>query len=146
MKNLIFLTLILLLMYSCKEQSYQKAVDEATTVKLYTLAATPVQKESQTAGKVYVADYEVLQEIPLSEAQQSMLKEKALALKDATVPPARRCPFQGKYALQFDGKISLVFSTSPCNKMTVSDAGKPHHLDLTDKTDLPQILASLPGQ
>jgi len=94
-----------------------KSVDKT---ELYAIDAFPTPAQEQDLSKTYVADYKVMEYLPLSTDEAASLKLAAVNIRNYDALNVKSCPFMAKYAVRFTTakeQLTYVISPAPCGKI-----------------------------
>jgi hypothetical protein len=105
---------------------YFGIIKDAKQTELFLVSETPVAPNEQTAGKLYLSDYEVIKKIELNDSIFNQYKNELFGAKFFS-EEKKMCPMQAKYLLRFVKKkkfIHLVFSAENCKKAVIFSSAK----------------------
>jgi hypothetical protein len=131
--------------------SEMKIIQGASKAILYLVNPTPMLSVDQVQGENYICDYPVVKSITLAKKNIKDLVVAALDTNTYLYGLNKKCPFMGKYAIQFykgSKSVILLISTDPCDKVIIFCHGSAidkKHLDLRDKGNLATLLNGLFG-
>ena len=114
---MLYLLLSGLILAGCK--AIKTVGDKKNAVKLYRISGVPERATAYQPGKLYIADYEVLNTYALDDSAQFKLEQilasPALIMKDIN----RNCEFFPAFALKWPSGKVILMSLSPCAKIQV---------------------------
>ncbi|MFK7950883.1 MAG: hypothetical protein AB8G11_25105 [Saprospiraceae bacterium] len=136
---LLTITALVFMAASCdkNEKQFLQHIEKTTEVQCYVIAEYPTEPSQQAANELYLLDYKIIEQVKLSDAQQTEIKSYFLNTENYTSKVARTCPFIGKYALTFGFEhdvLEMVLSREQCPKALVQGKKEVFSLDLVKKT------------
>jgi hypothetical protein len=128
MKPLLLAIFTLTLLTACTKRTEKmfKTIEKSEKVQLFVVDEFATAPEEQNANETYLMDYQIFNQIPLSDSQQIDLKTFVINPDNYTKNVARTCPFIGKFGLSFsqNGKVvTMIVGSENCPKCLVSGEG-----------------------
>ncbi len=120
----------------------EKIIRSAAKIDLYMVDVIPVMSPDQIQGENYIYDYRVMKAMSIKKKAGSALIKAVLDTNQYMNGVAKKCPFMGKYAVQFrQGKrsITIILSTNPCEKAIVFCPGSiidKKHIDIIENSTI----------
>ena len=117
-----------------------KSVDKT---ELYVIDAFPTPAQEQDLSKTYIADYKVMEYLPLSADEAASIKLAAVNIRNYDALNVKSCPFMAKYAVRFTTakeQLTYIISPTPCGKtrlvFSANTRIKDKSMDLTPENGL----------
>ena len=116
------------------QKQFLKHIEKTTEIQCYSIEEYPTEPSKQATNELYILDYLIVNQIELSDSQQTEIQSYFLNTDNYTSKVARTCPFIGKYALTFGFEnevLEMVLSREECPKGLVK-GGEVFGFDFTE--------------
>jgi beta-xylosidase len=126
MKPFLLALFTLTLLFACTKSTKKmfKNIAKYETVQLFVIDEFATAPEGQDANETYLLDYQIFNQIALTDSQQINIKSFVTNSENYTDKMARTCPFIGQFGLSFtqNGKVvRMIVGHKNCPKCLVSD-------------------------
>ncbi len=114
-------------------------------LQLYTIERSPTHPDKQIPEATYILDFAVLDPVELRSEEAEALYQAITDTTNFATETSKRCPFIGQYALEVDGELMAVLSTSPCSKVQLKHTTdeQVRNLELIENNQVELICAGL---
>lgn len=118
---------------------HEKVIKNSSKISIMQLAPTPILSLDQLPGENYVYDYPIIKSIVVTKKMGISLTSALLDTTQYLYGINKKCPFMGKYALQYrQGKTSVtILLSEPCTKAIIFCPGSiidKKHIDLIERS------------
>lgn len=130
--------------------THDKVIKNSSKINLWIIDPVPVLSLEQFQGENYIYDFRILQTKVLSKKIGLSLTSAILDSTQYVYDVNKKCPFMGKYAVQFkQGKttVSIILS-EVCPKAIIFCPGSvidKKHIDLIESSSIFSAIAGLFG-
>lgn len=135
---LLTITALFFMAASCdkNEKQFLKHLEKTTEVQCFSIEQYPTEPSQQATDELYLLDYKILEQIELTDSQQTTIKSYFLNTENYTSKVARTCPFIGKYAITFgfdSSVLEMILSREQCPKGLVKGKKEVFSFDLVER-------------